>query len=135
MNYFLAKQEAEWQKGASLIHLGSSPNGNASASHYQSPKKCPTHSKAVKLNTNWFLFCILDAVTVLLFARCLWKSYETITKIKTQVQNGNSARSRGLGKMRMKSISLIAYSADKGKPSSYRLISACFGGLTSEWAP
>ena len=38
-----------------------------------------------QLNANWFYFLIFDLVTVLLFARCLSKSYESIVRIKKQV--------------------------------------------------
>ena len=85
--YFLAKQESGWHtlmKSGSNITMVDIPHHPwlcQELSLHRNKSSSPT-----QLNGNWFYFLIFDLVTVLLFARCLSKSYESIVRIKKQVK-------------------------------------------------
>lgn len=56
----------------------------------------------------WFLFLILDAINVMLISICLWQSYETITRIKTQRKSDDLARLRQAASLNSSSENILA---------------------------
>ena len=93
MNSYLAEQDGEWTLPPTAKALTDDEDKSVrvilqklNLTNASFPDWSLYHKTKGPPNNNWYCLCLLDVVTVILFARCLWKSYETISKIKSQVK-------------------------------------------------